>query len=188
MNKYLNHLKKVVVHKWYVGVACFQAGLYWQGITHDLSKLSLEEFIPYALHYDDSRSPVDVMREEYGYCEAWQHHKGHNPHHWEYWLDFDNGEVTPLKMPYKYATELICDWIGAGKVYNKANWSDSEPYNYWKVRNHKFIMHADTYRYIETMTYSIKMRGIKETLKISKDIYSFASVEYDELHEALKNN
>ena len=154
-------------------------------MTHDLSKFSLDEFIPYAQHFSDVKSPVDAMKEEYGFCEAWQHHKGRNPHHWEYWIDFKDGEIETLKIPYEYATELICDWIGAGQVYNKVNWSESEPYDYWVAKHHKFIMHEHTARYIETMTYSIKMRGIKETLKMSKDIYAMSSKEYDEIHDAL---
>ena len=32
------HLKTITRHKWLVMQGCFQVGLYWQGLTHDLSK------------------------------------------------------------------------------------------------------------------------------------------------------
>ena len=36
--KWLNHLKTVTHHKKLVLQHCFRVGLYYQGITHDLSK------------------------------------------------------------------------------------------------------------------------------------------------------
>ena len=36
-------LKRIFIHKFWVAYYCFQLGLYWQGITHDLSKFSLTE-------------------------------------------------------------------------------------------------------------------------------------------------
>lgn len=38
------HFKKICVHKYWVRYYCFKAGLYWQGIIHDLSKFSPVEF------------------------------------------------------------------------------------------------------------------------------------------------
>lgn len=43
MVKLLKLLKRVIIHKFWVAYYCFQLGLYWQGITHDLSKFSLTE-------------------------------------------------------------------------------------------------------------------------------------------------
>ena len=38
------HLRTVGRHRREVMKNCFRAGLYWQGLTHDLSKYSPEEF------------------------------------------------------------------------------------------------------------------------------------------------
>lgn len=35
---WLKLIKRILTHKYYVAKYCFQIGLYWQGITHDLSK------------------------------------------------------------------------------------------------------------------------------------------------------
>ena len=45
MNKYLKYLSYVLRHKWFVMLACFKVKLFWQGITHDLSKFLPDEFI-----------------------------------------------------------------------------------------------------------------------------------------------
>lgn len=41
---WLKLIKRILTHKYYVAKYCFQIGLYWQGITHDLSKFSFTEF------------------------------------------------------------------------------------------------------------------------------------------------
>ena len=43
--KILIHVRTVLIHKWYVGYYCFKAGLYKQGIFHDISKFSYTEFM-----------------------------------------------------------------------------------------------------------------------------------------------
>ena len=73
---------------------------------------------------------VEIVKEsmktffkENGYSKAWQHHKGRNPHHYEYWMDnFDKGgEAT--EMPWKYKVEMICDYLGAARAYMGKNFS-----------------------------------------------------------------
>lgn len=80
-----NHLKTVLTHKKYVMKYCFKAGLYWQGIVHDLSKFSPTEFWESVKYYQGTRSPIDACKEENGMSLAWLHHKGRNKHHYEYW-------------------------------------------------------------------------------------------------------
>ena len=116
MNKYWEHFKTITKHKWEVGKVCFKIGLYKQGICHDLSKYGITEFISSAKHFQGNRSPIDAEKEDIGYSLAWQHHKGHNPHHWEYWIDnIGTYKNTPCKVPYKYVLEMICDWIRSWK-------------------------------------------------------------------------
>jgi hypothetical protein len=156
MNKYIKHFKVITKHKWEVMKACFHAKLYWQGITHDLSKYSLIEFFSSAKYFQGNKSPIDAEKELTGYSIAWQHHKGRNPHHWEYWIDNLYKGGTPIKMPEKYLKEMICDWIGAGKVYNKNNnWTQKEPLNFLnkKIANKEIVLHPETQnKLIEILT------------------------------------
>lgn len=119
----LAHFKKICVHKYWVAKYCFKAGLYWQGLMHDMSKFSWIEFWESVKYYQGTSSPINVAKQDMGYSLAWQHHKGRNPHHYEYWTDkYDDGTVA-LDMPYKYAVELLCDWLGAARAYtgNRGN-------------------------------------------------------------------
>jgi hypothetical protein len=49
---WLKLIKRILTHKYYVAKYCFQIGLYWQGITHDLSKFSFTEFSGAKERYD----------------------------------------------------------------------------------------------------------------------------------------
>ena len=81
------HFKTITRHRHIVRHLCFQVGLYWQGLTHDLSKYSPAEFCVGARYYTGTRSPNAVERQKLGYSPAWMHHKGRNKHHYEYWTD-----------------------------------------------------------------------------------------------------
>ena len=75
------HFKTITRHRWLVRQGCFKVGLYWQGITHDLSKYSPTEFGVGIRYFQGTRSPNAAEREDKGYSEAWIHHKGRNRHH-----------------------------------------------------------------------------------------------------------
>ena len=98
MKGFFGHLKTVLKHKTIVCGFCFKCGLYRQGLTHDLSKLSPAEFIPGVRYFSGKRSPNEQERTEKGYSAAWLHHKGRNRHHWEYWTDYKKGAgIIPVK-------------------------------------------------------------------------------------------
>jgi len=63
---YIQYLDYLLRHKWYVTLECFREGLYWQGLTHDLSKFLPSEFIPYA-NYFYGKGKVKKVRDETGY-------------------------------------------------------------------------------------------------------------------------
>lgn len=139
--KCVAHFKTVCKHKKNVLEACIHAGIPFQGLTHDMSKFLPVEFAEYAKYYGEGKSPVDRCKEEKGYCNSWMHHKGHNPHHYEYWIDnLDNGG-TPLIMPYKYAIEMVCDYIGAGRTYMGDKWTIEEPLKYWMEKRKTAKVH-----------------------------------------------
>ena len=45
---------------------CFKVGMYWQGLTHDLSKYSPSEFWQGCKYYQGYRSPNNAEREDKG--------------------------------------------------------------------------------------------------------------------------
>ena len=139
------HFKTVCRHKWYVFKQCCGCGMPIMGLKHDLSKFSFAEFAPSARYFQGDKSPIEAEKASVGYSKAWLHHKGHNPHHWEWWCDFGkNGEVIPCKIPYKYVVEMVCDYIGAGMAYEKEDWNRMVPLRYYqKVRKGRHF-HPET--------------------------------------------
>ena len=96
---WLKLIKRILTHKYYVAKYCFQIGLYWQGITHDLSKFSFTAFSRAIKYWDDKMSSLANECRILGYSQTFLHHRGRNPHHYEYWIhSLDNGGI-PAKMP-----------------------------------------------------------------------------------------
>ena len=135
--KWLEHLKTITAHKIMVMRHCFAVGLYKQGLLHDLSKYSWTEFSMGAKYYQGNRSPNDAEREDKGYTSSWLHHKGRNKHHLEYWVDYnvDRSDTEHLlvgcKMPKEYVIEMFCDRVAACKIYNKENYYEKQPIDYY---------------------------------------------------------
>lgn len=155
------HFCIITKHKYEVFKVCMKAGLYWQGITHDLSKYLPSEFIEYAKYYNGAISPVDKAKQEKGCCEAWLHHRGYNPHHYEWWIDnLDKGGI-PLPMPYKYAMEMVCDYIGAGKAYNPKGWTVIEPWRYWEQKKKTAKIHPSTMKFFDYIFSLFALEGCK---------------------------
>ena len=155
------HFKTITTHKYYVFQACWKAGIPWQGITHDLSKYSPTEFFNNIKYYKDGVSPVDVAKKEVGYSMAWMHHRGRNPHHYEYWIDYLDDGGKPIPIPYKYAVEMVCDYIGAGKAYNKEKWTKHTPLNYWvKVKRPVAKIHPATVLFMDYIFEDISQIGL----------------------------
>lgn len=169
MNKYWKHFKTIAKHKVIVMYNCFRAGIIWRGLAHDNSKFGPTEFFSSAKYFQGTRSPIDAEKEIKGYSLAWQHHKGHNPHHWEYWIDnVGDYKNTPCKIPYNYVVEMICDWIGAGKVYSADKWNQHEPLAYYlKVRESR-IIHPDTEALILQFLETIDKNGLKAFYTVAK--------------------
>ena len=65
------HLKTVQRHRHLVRQYCFRLGLYWQGLTHDLSKFSPVEFWAGVKYFQGDRSPNDAQRRDKGYSASW---------------------------------------------------------------------------------------------------------------------
>lgn len=171
MGKCWRHFKTVSTHKWEVFKECKACGLFWQGLTHDLSKFGIVEFASSARYFQGNRSPIEAEKEAIGYSKAWLHHKGHNKHHWEYWTDFaEDGTIIANKIPVKYVIEMVCDWIGAGKAYSKEKWTQAEPLNYYiKVRKGRHF-HTDTEVLLMVMLGIINDEGLEAFHKYARQM------------------
>lgn len=166
------HFKTVCKHKAVVYKECKACGIWWQGITHDLSKFSITEFASSARYFQGNKSPIEAEKAATGYSVAWLHHKGCNKHHWEWWTDFaSDGTIIANKIPSKYVIEMVCDWIGAGKVYSKGKWTQEEPLNYYyKVRTGRHF-HPETEELLIKLLTIIKDEGLEEFHTICKQRY-----------------
>ena len=148
----LKHLKTINKHKWWVFVYCCKAGIPFRGLVHDLSKFSPTEFCESVKYFDGKISPIVKCKEINGVSYAWLHHKGRNRHHYEYWQDnFDKGG-HPVVMPFKYALEQICDFLGAGKAYMGKDFTYQAEYQWWlKKISNPVAMHPQTKQFTELM-------------------------------------
>ena len=164
------HLRTINHHKWLVMKYCFRLGLYKQGLLHDLSKYSPAEFFVGVKYYQGDRSPNNAEREDKGYTSAWLHHKGRNKHHLEYWIDYDleNGGMTGMKMPVKYVVEMFCDRVAASKNYNRENYEDYFPLDYYNKGKGKYMLHKDTAALLEQLLKMLAKEGEDKTFSFIK--------------------
>jgi len=174
MGHVFKHLRTINAHRWLVLKGCFKVGLYWQGLTHDLSKYSPTEFRVGAKYFLGNESPNNAERVEKGYSSSWLHHKGRNKHHYEYWVDYSvniRGAVLPVKMPKKYFVEMIIDRISAAKIYNKDKYTDSKSLDYYMLGKDKIIIHEETAEDLEFVLRYLAKYGENATFKFLKEVY-----------------
>lgn len=182
MGARIKHFKTVCKHKAVVYRECKACGITWQGIIHDLSKFSPIEFSASAKHFQGNKSPIEAEKEELGYSIAWLHHKGVNKHHWEWWTDFDdNGQIIANKIPSKFVVEMVCDWVGAGMVYNKEKWTQDEPLNYYNKVRHGRHFHPETEELLVFLLKTIKDKGLDEFHRVCRKGYPVLT-DYDGLY------
>ena len=180
--KFTGHFKTVIKHKYWVWYYMNKCGRGWQGLRHDLSKFSPTEFWESVKYYSGTRSPIDACKEDKGVSMAWMHHKGRNPHHYEYWMDnFDKGGEAK-EMPWKYKVEMICDYLGAARAYMGEKFSYQGELEWWrkKLELPRAQHDADkefVTRILEQLAHEEKMVGIKYTTKMLKYIMLVAKDE-----------
>lgn len=171
MKKYIKHLCVVLRHKWFVMLECVKAGLIWQGIAHDMSKFGIAEFAASARYFQGDKSPIEAEKAKNGYSLAWQHHMGRNKHHWQYWIDYEQGKMVLIPMPAKYLVEMLCDWVGASKAYNAGSWTPLTLTNWLRGNFPNMHLHASTRMYIE------RFQSQVEKYPSEKAIRSFMNVD-----------
>lgn len=167
--KIWKHFKTITYHKWLVLKGCFRVGLYRQGLLHDLSKYSLDEFRVGVRFYQGDRSPNNAEREAKGYSAAWIHHKGRNKHHYEYWVDYSMKDVEggfyPVPMPDIYIVEMLMDRIAASKVYQGSKYTNVSPLEYFQKGKKTPMMHESTRIKIEFLLKMLAEKGEDETFR-----------------------
>jgi len=67
----------------------------------------------------------------------------------------DNGELVAEEMPKKYAREMLCDWRGCGKMFNKNEQDKYDKFirrevcEYYKKIKDKIVLHENTRDWVE---------------------------------------
>ena len=150
MNSVLGHIKRILIHKYWVLYYCYKFGIVWRGIKHDLSKFHPIEFFESIKYYSKDSSPIPRCKADKGYSLAWQHHKGHNDHHYEYWVDNLDSGGTPIEMPENCVLEMVADWMAAGKAYKGREFSvEDELIWFDDFKKHSPKIHENTILFIE---------------------------------------
>lgn len=155
------HFKTITHHRILVMAGCFRVGLYWQGLTHDLSKYTPTEFLVGARYYQGVRSPNAAEREDKGFSEAWMHHKGRNRHHYEYWTDMNPKSRTyeSVPMPRKYLAEMIMDRIAACKTYQGKNYTPGSAFQYFINSRDRELMHPELRQQLHFLLEMLRDQG-----------------------------
>lgn len=104
--------------------------------NHDASKYDDIEFYPYRRHFHktiaekelDAENIESDNEEKENFKKAFEHHYQNNPHHIQYWYDFEN--AIPKDMTVDYIIEMICDWISMSIIFNNASIS-----SWWEDQN-----------------------------------------------------
>ena len=165
------HFKTITHHRHLVRQGCFKVGLYWQGLTHDLSKYSPAEFLTGIRFYQGNRSPNAREREVRGYSEAWMHHKGRNKHHYEYWSDLSlaTRKYEHFPMPRKYLVEMVMDRRAACMVYEGEKYTDGSALAYFEKSRERLLMHENTRQELGYILTMLKEKGEKETFRYLRE-------------------
>lgn len=166
-NNAWHHFLTITHHKLVVMGGCFRVGLIKQGILHDLSKYSWEEFKTGVRYYQGTRSPNAAEKEKRGYSPAWLHHKGRNKHHFEYWMDVSDDahgwQIVGVKMPVNYLVEMVMDRIAACKIYKGKDYSDGDAYVYFSRNKNYIVMHPETKAMLDYILLMLKEKGERKT-------------------------
>ena len=78
--------------------------------SHDFSKDDFEEYDAYDRYFYGGNKSYQVVED---FRRAWLRHIHNNPHHWQYWILFNDEPeegMIVMDMPDNYIIEMICDW------------------------------------------------------------------------------
>ena len=128
------HLKTVHRHRALVRKHCFRLGLYWQGLTHDLSKYAPVEFWPGVKYFQGDHSPNELQQ--------------------------DGSGIGGVEMPPKYVAEMFCDRLAASKVYKGGNFDPGDPYKFFeRGKGRRLLLHPATAALLERILVMLRDEG-----------------------------
>ena len=117
---------------------------------HDKSKYLDEEYEAYDDYFygkeGKDEDDISVINDCFDY--AWLHHIHNNPHHWQYWLlyeDNNDGKPKALEMEEKYVIEMIADWWS----FSWAKGDLTEIFKWYDSHVDKIILHKKTRKLVE---------------------------------------
>lgn len=173
IQRLIGHFKTISKHRILVRHMCFKAGLYKQGLLHDLSKYSYKEFHNGVKYYQGYRSPIVKEKElNNGKSIAWEHHINKNKHHWEHWNNEYNTEMDKIyDLPFNYLLESCIDRISACKVYQKDKYTDASAYEFHINSKESHLMNENNRRRITILLKYVKDNGEEKALKYFKTLY-----------------
>ena len=169
----MKHFRTVCKHKKWVGYYCFKMGIPWRRIKHDMSKFSPIEFWESVKYYQGTDSPINESKRVNGWSKAWQHHKGRNDHHYEYFVDDLDNEGKALIMPFNCMLEMFCDYLGAGRAYMGKNFNYLNEQKWWEnkktspLKMHPIIKNCISYG----LAYCVAENQLP-TKAIMKEVYN----------------
>lgn len=162
MSRFLRHFHLVNRHRWHVFTNGVHCGIGWHCLFHDLSKYTPREFLRSVKHFNGTHSPVYEERLKNDYfsfiCQA---HTKRNKHHWEYWTDFFQGHVLAMTMPWKYATEYVCDMLSASYCYDPKHFTPAKTLEYFLARADHYFMSDATKEYVAWCLTQYRDKGFK---------------------------
>jgi hypothetical protein len=162
MSHPFKHFVTITKHRHQVLRNAIHMGIFFHALGHDLSKLSYPEFHASAKYYAGTYSPVYKERlANHYFSTICQHHTRRNPHHWEYWTDFFNGRILMKTMPYKWATEYVCDMLSASKVYGGKTFKPETTLEYFRSKSPHYYMTQATREYIDWCLATYAEKGWK---------------------------
>lgn len=180
MAHFFAHLKLVCRHRHHVIINGAKCGIFWHCLKHDLSKFGHLEFSRSRKYYNGHHSPVFEERLENGYFSyICQHHTHRNLHHWEYWVDFFQGCLVVMTMPWVYATEYVCDMLSASYCYNPKEFTPGGTLDYFVHRKDHYYLSSASKEYIEwclTRFRDLGFKGLKK--KDTKAKYAEICAKY----------
>lgn len=153
---YLRFLWYIMMHKWYVLRACLSLKVpIQQALLHDWTKFLPPEHMPYVEFFyvygypkGQERIPIrDVPGFEERLEKARLRHQTHNPHHWQYWLQFqdcDDPSRCAHPMPERFVREMIADWVGAGKAQGTP-----DTFGWYQSHKEQIVIHPQTRMLVE---------------------------------------
>lgn len=125
---------------------------------HDNSKISKEEWRPYARKFNPIGSQ-DIDKVKIGFKEAVHHHKKNNFHHFESLKDYKG-------IDWKcYIIEMICDYIAMGWEFN------NYIFDYYESNKEKIKLPVKYKEYLEEVLTTLKISSLsflEEPITINK--------------------